>query len=147
MCVCVCVCICVCVCLRDATFGIRFRAGRVIKTDSRMLGQIYICISAANMSFPGGSVVKNSPANAGDSRDAGSIPGLGISLGGGKGNPLQYSCLENLMDRGVWQAIVHGVAKSWTQLNVHTHTCTCTHRGKYISDKHFYSLTKECHLH
>ena len=49
---------------------------------------------------PGGSVVKNPPANAGDARDAGSIPGLGRSLGGGNGNTLQYSCLENLMDRG-----------------------------------------------
>ena len=96
------------------------------------------------MSFPGGSVVKNSPANAGDLRDAGSIPGSGRSLGVGKGNPLQYSCLENLMDRGVWQATVHGVAKSWIQLHVHTHTHT--HTGKYISDKH-YSLTKEYHLH
>ena len=74
------------------------------------------------MSFPGGSVVKNSPANAGDSRDAGLIPGSGRSLGVGKRNPLQYSCLENLMDRGVWRGTVHGVAKSWTQLHVHTHT-------------------------
>ena len=115
VCVCVCVCICVCVCLRDATFGIRFRAGRVIKTDSRMLGQIYLYISAANMSFPGGSVVKNSPANSGDIRVAGLIPGLGGSPVGGHGNPLQYFCMENLMDRGVWQATVHGVAKSQTQ--------------------------------
>ena len=49
---------------------------------------------------PGGSVVKNPPANAGDARDAGSIPGLGRSPGGGNGKTLQYSCLENLMDRG-----------------------------------------------
>ena len=47
----------------------------------------------------------------------GSIPGLGRSLGGGNGNPVQYSCLENSMDRGAWWAIVHGVAKSWTQLS------------------------------
>ena len=59
------------------------------------------------MGLPGGSVVKNLPANAGD---AGSIPGSGRSSGGGHGNPLQYSCLENPMDRGAWQA-VHGVAK------------------------------------
>ena len=65
-------------------------------------------------SFPGGSVVKNPPANAGD---ADSIPGLGRSPGGGHGNPLQYSCLENPMDRGTWQAAVHGVSKSWTWLN------------------------------
>ena len=59
-------------------------------------------------------VVKNLPANAGDVSDAGSIPGLGRSLGGGNGNPLQYSCLENLMDRGAWQTTVHGVAKNQT---------------------------------
>ena len=58
-------------------------------------------------------VVKNPPANAGDARDAGSIPGLGRSLGGGNGNPFQYSCLENYMDRGGWRAIVHGVTKIW----------------------------------
>ena len=56
-------------------------------------------------------MVKNSPINAGDIRNAGSIPGSGRSPGGGNGNPLQYSCLENLMDRGVWQVTVHGVAK------------------------------------
>ena len=58
--------------------------------------------------FPGGSAVKNSPANAGDARDTGLLPGWGRSPGGGKGNPLQYSCLEKPMDRGVWQATVHG---------------------------------------
>ena len=57
-------------------------------------------------------MVKNLPANAGDIRDVGSIPGLGRPLG--HGNPLQYSCLENTMDRGTWQAIVHGVAESQT---------------------------------
>ena len=61
-------------------------------------------------------MVKNLPANAGDIRDAGSIPGSGISPGEGNGNRLQYSCLENPMDRGAWRAIVHGVTKSWTQL-------------------------------
>ena len=59
-------------------------------------------------------VVKNPPANAGDLRDVGSIPGSGRSQGGGYGNPLQYSCLENPMDRGAWQATVHGVAQSRT---------------------------------
>ena len=57
-------------------------------------------------------VVKNSPANAGDMRDAGSVPELGRSPGGGNGNPLQYSCLETSMDRGAWWATVHRVAKS-----------------------------------
>ena len=56
-------------------------------------------------------MVKNSLANAGDIRDVGSISGLGRSPGGGNGNPLQYSCLENPMDRGVWLATVHGVTK------------------------------------
>ena len=67
------------------------------------------------MDFPGGSVVKNSPANAGDARGVGSISGSGRSPGGGNGNLLQCSCLENPMDRGAWWA-VHTVAKSWTQL-------------------------------
>ena len=57
-------------------------------------------------------MVKNSPANAGDSRDPGSIPGSGRAPGEGNSNPLQYSCLENSMDRGAWWATVHGVTKS-----------------------------------
>ena len=61
-------------------------------------------------------VVKNLPANAGDIRDAGLIPGSGRSPGGGHGNPLQYSCLENPMDREAWWATVHRVTKSWTLL-------------------------------
>ena len=56
-------------------------------------------------------VVKNLPANAGDIRDVGLTPGSGRSPGGGHGNPLQYSCLENRMDRGAWRATVHGVAE------------------------------------
>ena len=63
-------------------------------------------------------VVKNPPANV---RDAGLIPGSGRCPGGGHGNPLQYSCLENAMDRGAWRATVHRVAKSGTRLS----TCTC----------------------
>ena len=61
--------------------------------------------------------VKNSVANAGDSRDAALIPGLERSPGEGNGNPLQYSCLENSMDGGAWWATVYGVAKSWTRLS------------------------------
>ena len=57
-------------------------------------------------------MVKNPPTNAEDARDAGLIPGSGRSPGGGDGNPLQYSCLENPMEREAWWAIVHGVAKS-----------------------------------
>ena len=63
--------------------------------------------------FPGGSVVKNLPANAGDS---GAIPGHRRSPVGGKGNPLQYSCLGNPVDRGAWWAAVYGFAQSWTRL-------------------------------
>ena len=55
------------------------------------------------MGFPGGSVVKNPPANAGDARDVGSIPGSGRFSGEGNSNPLQYSCLRNPMDRGAWK--------------------------------------------
>ena len=61
-------------------------------------------------------MMKNPPANAGDLRDVGSTPGLGRSPGGGSGNPFQYSCLENPMNRGAWQAIVHRVAQSQTLL-------------------------------
>ena len=62
-------------------------------------------------------MVRHLPANAGDIRDVGSIPGLGIFPGGQHSNPLQYSCLENSMDRGGWPATVHGVTKSWTRLS------------------------------
>ena len=61
-------------------------------------------------------VVKNISASVGDIRDSGSIPGLERSPGVGKGNPLQYSCLENPMDRGAWQATVHRITNSQTQL-------------------------------
>ena len=79
-----------------------------VSTNSR-LGQLeypifliglYVCIDSYN--FQGGTGVKNPPANAGDSRDVGLITGSGKSLGVGNGNPLQYSCLENSMDRGGW---------------------------------------------
>jgi len=64
------------------------------------------------MGFPGNAVGKNPPANAGDARDSGSIFGSGRSPEAGSGNPLQYSCLGNPMDRGAWWATVHGVSKS-----------------------------------
>ena len=67
------------------------------------------------LGFPGGSAVKNLPANAGDARDTGSIPKSGRSPGGGNGKPLQYSCLENPMDRGAWWTTVYSVTKNWTQ--------------------------------
>ena len=70
-------------------------------------------ISTITSGFPGSSDLKESAYNA---RGPGSIPGLGKSPGVGNGNPLQYSCLENSMDRGAWQAIVHGVTESLTWL-------------------------------
>ena len=70
-------------------------------------------------------LVKNLPANAGDIRDVSSIPGSGRSPGGGHNYPLQYSYLENSINRGAWQATVHGVAKSWTRLSAsHFHFST-----------------------
>ena len=69
------------------------------------------------LGFPHGSVVKNPPSNTGDSGDLGSIPGSGRSPGGGNGNPLHYSCMENLMGRGAWRATVHRISKGRTQLS------------------------------
>ena len=69
--------------------------------------------------FPGAAVLKNPPAHAGDAKDLGSILGSGRSPGVGNGNPLQYSCLENPMDRGAWWATVHGSQRDPTD---HTHT-------------------------
>ena len=74
--------------------------------------------------FPGGSEDKASACDVGD---LGLIPGLGRSPGEGNGNPLQYSCLENPMDRGAWRATVHGVTKSWTQLSDFTHSRHMNH--------------------
>jgi len=64
------------------------------------------------LGFPSGSAIKNPPVNAGDRRDVGLIPGLGRSPGGGNGNPLQYSCLDNPMDRGDGRAIIHGLQRA-----------------------------------
>ena len=77
-----------------------------------------------DLSFPISSVVKNPSANAGDIRDTGSILGLGRSPRRGHGIPLQYSCLENPMDRGAWWTTSHNITKSWTQLKqfrIHTY--------------------------
>ena len=81
--------------------------------------------------FLGGSDGKESACNAGD---LGSIPGLGRSPGEGKGYPLQYSGLENPMERGAWRATVHGVAKSRTRLSDFTHTHTHTHTQRIGHD-------------
>ena len=75
--------------------------------------------------FPGGSVVKDPPANAGDARNMGWNPGSGRSHGEGNGNPLQYTCLENSKNRGAWQATVYEATKNWKRLSTHTkHTYT-----------------------
>ena len=101
-----------------------FRSSALVRTPSLcfqsnwrhfiscLLYNFYTCHWASNL-----------PTNAGDIRDTGSIPGLGRSPRGGHGNPFQYSCLENPMDRGAWWATVHRVAKSQTWLKqLHTHT-------------------------
>ena len=72
-------------------------------------GQVRSC-----QGFPGGTLVQNLPANAREPGNVGPIAGLGRSPGGGNGNPLQYCCLRNLMDRGAWWATAHGAAESWT---------------------------------
>ena len=84
------------------------------KTTQRFLEKLKLKLLMTQVAL----VVKNPPADAGDVRDTGSIPGSGRSPGGEHGSPLQYSCLENPMDRGAWQATVHGVTKSraWTEV-------------------------------
>ena len=81
------------------------------------------------MGFPGGSVLRHLPANAGDSRDVGLIPGSGRSPGVRNGNPFQYSCLKTFVDRGAWCAIVCGVAKRQTQMNTQTDTLCIKQTG------------------
>ena len=86
--------------------------GRTSKHFKQVLDSDLICSIIG--SFQAALVVKNLPANSGDIRDVGSIPGSGRSPGGTHGNPLQYSCLENPRDRGTWQPMVHRVAKNQT---------------------------------
>ena len=83
-------------------------------------------------------MVRNIPANTGDAGDAGSIPGLGGSSGGENGNALQYSCLENPMDRRASEATVHGVAKSRTRLSLHTHMA----KAEWGGEREFYRRRK-----
>ena len=89
-------------------------------------------------------VVKNLPASTGDRRDTGSIPGSGRSPREGNGNPLQYSCLENPMDGGVWRATVHGVTKSWTRLSAHTHAMLCSQNLSLLAQHVHYPKRKPC---
>ena len=81
--------------------------------EPKHFGKYYICGWGASQFL---LVVKNLPANAGDTRDSGSIPGSGRFPWGDHGNPFKYSCLGNPMDRGAWQTMVSRVAKSWTRL-------------------------------
>ena len=76
---------------------------------------------ALSMGSPSGPVKKSPPTNAGDTGDSGSIPGLGRSFEVGNGHPLQYSCLENPVDRGAWRATVHRFAELATTKCAHTH--------------------------
>ena len=82
--------------------------------------------------FSGGAVVKNPPANARDTGDTGSIPGSGPAPGEENGNPLQYSWLENPMDRGAWRATVHGATKGRTWLSMHAPVLQGTVKGGLI---------------
>ena len=86
------------------------------KESGRIALKLVLEIGTWPSGFPGGALVKNPPANAGEARDASLIPGLGRSPGVGNDNPLQYSCMKNSMDRGACWAIVHEVTKSGTQL-------------------------------
>ena len=95
---------------------------RVVKKHFRLQKWLFIEHLLYAKGFLGGTVLKNPPVNAGNTRDVGSIPGLGISPGIRNDNSLQYSCLENPTGRGAWQATVHRVAKSKARLNDWTHT-------------------------
>ena len=86
--------------------------------------------------------IKNPPANLGDIKDSGLIPGLGRPPGGGHGNPLQYSCLENPMDRGAWWATIHRVTKSWTTMK----ETECAHTAKVIGPYQRYAEGKRRNL-
>ena len=85
-------------------------------------------------------MIKNPPANAGSTRDVGSVPGLGRSPGEGHGNPLQYSCLENPMDRGAWWATVHRTEKSQTQMKRFSMCNIC----KFCQENAYWQLQDPC---
>ena len=86
-------------------------------SDSLLAGSTRLCHQKPELGFPDISVGKESTHNAGDGGDKSSIPALRGSPGGGNGNPLQYSCLENPMDRGAWRGTVHGATNSWAGLS------------------------------
>ena len=96
--------------LYSVTLAKRYRLLKEEREGCRVVRTYFINIlkELKDMGFPGGLAVKNLPDNAGDT---GLITGSGRSPGEGNGNPLQYTCLENSMDRGAWQAVVHGITK------------------------------------
>ena len=95
---------------------------------------VFILDDLSSEAFPRAQAVKDPPANVGD---ADSIPELGRSPGGGNGNPLQYSCLENPMGRGAWRATAHGVIMSETQLSKQLSMHLCSDGGVYHSGKYY----------
>ena len=103
--------------------------------QSPFLSVIYIYVY---MGFPGGKLIKNPPANAGDKTDRGLVPGSGRSPGVGYSDSLQYFCLENTMDRGDWQATVHEVTKNRIWLSNSIHTCTRAHTNTHIYTIYIY---------
>ena len=101
-----------------------------LEARNKSLAKLPVCEDEGATQVP--LEVKSPPVNAGDIRDYGLIPGSGRCFGEEHGNPCQYSCLENPMDRGAWMVTVYRVTKSWTQLkqlSTHTHTHTRTHTG------------------
>ena len=107
--------------------GLQLRGLQKSQTRLGTKQQLHVCVYVG---FPGGSVVKNLPAHAGDAGSSSSILGLGRSPGGGHGNPLYYSCQGNLMDRGAQWPVVHEITKSQTWMSnwaYSPHTRTHTH--------------------
>ena len=97
---------------KNAIYKIAWGRENPVINGIRTFSDCFLEGSLGKDGFPGGSLVKNPPANAGRARDAGLILGLGRSPGGGNDNLLQYSCLENIIDREAWQATIHRVTKS-----------------------------------
>ena len=98
--------------------------------DLTLVTYLTLVTQIFHTAFPGSSVVKNLPASAGATEDIGSVPGSGRSPGEGDGNPVQYSCQDNPMDRGAWLATVHWVWRvrhDWARACTHTHTHTFLH--------------------
>ena len=113
--------------------GQAFGALCAAQENFRQACAFYSLLKLLQRGFPGGSVVKNPPPNAGD---MGLIPGSGRFPAGGNGNPLQHSWLENPMDRGAWWALVHRVAKSWIQVkwvSTRTHTHIIMIKFEYLN--------------